>query len=151
MLVVKNLTTNAGVMRLRFDPWVRKIPWRAWQSTSCILAWRIPWTKEPGKLQSIGLHRVGHDWRDLAHTHMLLSKSYGNQRLRNLGASFLKQYRKKYWLIMGMFYIERYEIAASVAQKMVQYWQFHEIRANKKKKTWADQIIPGSLPGKVKS
>ena len=33
-----------------------------------------------------------------------------------------------------MFYIERYEIAASVAQKMVQYWQFHEIRANKKKK-----------------
>ena len=35
---------------------------------------------------------------------------------------------------MGMFYIERYEIAASVAQKMVQYWQFHEIRANKKKK-----------------
>ena len=25
------------------------------------LAWRIPWTEEPGGLQSIGLHRVGHD------------------------------------------------------------------------------------------
>ena len=24
-------------------------------------AWRIPWTEEPGWLQSIGLHRVGHD------------------------------------------------------------------------------------------
>ena len=28
---------------------------------SSILAWRIPWTKEPGRLQSIVLHRVGHD------------------------------------------------------------------------------------------
>ena len=26
-----------------------------------ILAWRIPWTEEPGGLQSIGLQRVGHD------------------------------------------------------------------------------------------
>ena len=25
------------------------------------LAWRIPWTEEPGGIQSIGLHRVGHD------------------------------------------------------------------------------------------
>ena len=44
--------------RLRFDPWVRKILWRrAWQ----VLAWRIPWTEEPGRLQSIGSHRVRHD------------------------------------------------------------------------------------------
>ena len=28
---------------------------------SSILAWRIPWTVEPGRLQSIGSHRVGHD------------------------------------------------------------------------------------------
>ena len=28
---------------------------------SSTLAWRIPWTEEPGRLQSIGLHRVGHD------------------------------------------------------------------------------------------
>ena len=27
-----------------------------------ILAWRIPWTEEPGGLQSMGLQRVGHDW-----------------------------------------------------------------------------------------
>ena len=26
-----------------------------------ILAWRIPWTEEPGKLQSMGLQRVRHD------------------------------------------------------------------------------------------
>ena len=28
---------------------------------SSILAWRIPWTEEPGGLQSMGLQRVGHD------------------------------------------------------------------------------------------
>ena len=28
---------------------------------SSILAWRIPWTEEPGGRQSIGSHRVGHD------------------------------------------------------------------------------------------
>ena len=30
-------------------------------SHSSILAWRIPWTEEPGRLQSVGLQRVGHD------------------------------------------------------------------------------------------
>ena len=33
---------------------------------SSVLAWRIPGTGEPGGLLSMGLHRVGHDWRDLA-------------------------------------------------------------------------------------
>ena len=36
---------------------------------SSILAWQIPWTEEPGGLQSIASHRVGHDWDDLAHMH----------------------------------------------------------------------------------
>ena len=33
---------------------------------SSILAWRIPGMKEPGWLPSVGSHRVGHDWSDLA-------------------------------------------------------------------------------------
>ena len=33
---------------------------------SSVLAWRIPGTGEPGGLPSLGLHRVGHDWSDLA-------------------------------------------------------------------------------------
>ena len=36
---------------------------------SWILAWRSPWTEEPGGLQSIGSQRVGHDWSYLAHRH----------------------------------------------------------------------------------
>ena len=33
---------------------------------SSVLAWRIPGTGEPGGLPSMGLHRVRHDWSDLA-------------------------------------------------------------------------------------
>ena len=33
---------------------------------SSVLAWRIPGTGEPDGLPSVGLHRVGHDWSDLA-------------------------------------------------------------------------------------
>ena len=34
---------------------------------SSILAWRVPWTEEPGGLQSIGSQRVGHNWSIWAH------------------------------------------------------------------------------------
>ena len=34
-----------------------------------ILTWRIPWTEEPGGLQSIGSQRVGHNWSNLACCH----------------------------------------------------------------------------------
>ena len=33
---------------------------------SGVLAWRIPGTEEPGRLPSLGSHRVGHDWSNLA-------------------------------------------------------------------------------------
>ena len=35
---------------------------REGNGNSNILAWRIPWTEEPGRLQSMGSQRVGHDW-----------------------------------------------------------------------------------------
>ena len=34
-----------------------------------ILAWSIPWTEDPGGLQSMGFQRFKHDWSDRAHTH----------------------------------------------------------------------------------
>ena len=42
--------------RCIFDPWAGKIPWRrAWQPTSVFLPAKLPWTEEPGVLQSIVL------------------------------------------------------------------------------------------------
>ena len=55
----KESACNAG----NPNPWVMKIPWRRECITthSSILAWRIPWTEEPGGLQPVGSQRVGHD------------------------------------------------------------------------------------------
>ena len=48
------------------DTWVRSLNWedpleKGMATHSSILAWRIPWTEEPGWLQSTGLYRVGRD------------------------------------------------------------------------------------------
>ena len=37
-------------------------PEKAMAPHSSTLAWKIPWTGEPGRLQSMGSLRVGHDW-----------------------------------------------------------------------------------------
>ena len=42
--------------------WVQEDPLKKRMATySSVLAWRIPWTEEPGGLQSMGSQRVGHD------------------------------------------------------------------------------------------
>jgi len=42
---------------------------------SITLAWKIPWTEEPGRLQSMGSLRVGHDRSDLAAAAAVRKKS----------------------------------------------------------------------------
>ena len=60
-LVVKNTPANAGHIRdLGLIPGSRRSPKEVMATHSSILAWRIPWTEEPGGLQSIGLKRVRH-------------------------------------------------------------------------------------------
>ena len=59
--------------RARFDPWVRKIPLERGMAThSRILAWRIPWTEEPGGLWSIGSQRVRHNWASNSYLQLVL-------------------------------------------------------------------------------
>ena len=38
---------------------------------SSVFPWRIPWTGEPGGLPSMGSHRVGHNWSDLAAAYLI--------------------------------------------------------------------------------
>ena len=55
---------------------------------SSVLAWRIPGTGEPGGLLFLGLHRVGHDWSDLAtvsHHYTLADKTTHIYSLTVLG------------------------------------------------------------------
>ena len=65
-LVVKNLPAMQ-------ETWVQSLGWEdsleEGMATHCsILAWRIPWTEEPGGLQFRGSQRVWHDWSNWAHT-----------------------------------------------------------------------------------
>ena len=58
-LVVKNPLAKQ-------ETWIRSLGWEdaleEGIATHCsILAWRNPWTEEPGLLQSMGMQRVGHD------------------------------------------------------------------------------------------
>ena len=57
--VVKNLPANAGDTGL--TPVSGRSPGEGNGTHSSILAWIIPWTEEPGKPQSMGLQRNGHD------------------------------------------------------------------------------------------
>ena len=59
--IFKFLWKQAERFSLTQNWWVEK----EMVTHSSILAWRIPGTEEPGGLQSMGSHRVGHDWSDL--------------------------------------------------------------------------------------
>ena len=59
VLVVKNLSANAGDVRRGFDPWIGRIPWRrAWQPTLVFLPGESPWTEEP--VAQVGYSLWGH-------------------------------------------------------------------------------------------
>ena len=60
--MVKNLSARQEMQ----ETWVLSLSWEdpleeGTAPCSSILAWRIPWAKEPGVLQSMGLQRGGHD------------------------------------------------------------------------------------------
>ena len=70
---------------------------------SSILAWRIPWTEESGKLQSMGLQRVGHDW---AYKHCMNCIKKQTE-LKNLSLSWLcRSYFFSLVELLSSFHIE---------------------------------------------
>ena len=71
MCKVLNLWTSLVAQMVKHLPTMRetRVQSLGWEDPlekemathSSTLAWRIPWMEEPGKLQSMGLQRVGHD------------------------------------------------------------------------------------------
>ena len=65
-LVAQRLKHLPGMQETQVRSLNRKDPLEKEMATdSRTLAWRIPWREEPGRLQSTGLQRVGHDGSDL--------------------------------------------------------------------------------------
>ena len=61
--LVAQMVKNVPAMQ---ETWVQSLSWeepleKGMATLSKILAWRIPWTEEPGVLPSMGLQRVGHN------------------------------------------------------------------------------------------
>ena len=67
VLVVKNPPANAGDIRDAdsISGWEDSLE-KEKATHSTILAWKIPWTEQPVRLQSMGSQRVGQDWSNLA-------------------------------------------------------------------------------------
>ena len=107
---------------------------------SSILAWRIPGTEEPNGLPSMGSHRVGHDWSDLAavaamtrhltlfeclsilktFSRLLLKTTLGNSNIQgsfSLSTSYMKIefVNTDPWLRMSM------------NRLLLYFWNFHKI------------------------
>ena len=62
------------------ETWVWSLGWedlleKGMATHSSMLAWKIPWTDEPGRLQSMGSQRVGHDWATFTFTFSYYSLS----------------------------------------------------------------------------
>ena len=58
---------TAKNLSAREETWVRSLGWedpwrRAWQFTPVFLPGESPWTEEPGRLQSLGSQKIGHNW-----------------------------------------------------------------------------------------
>ena len=65
--------------------WLRSLGWEdpleeGMATHSSILPWRIPWTEEPGGVQSMGLHRVGHNWVSMPACHANLHPFPSNMK-----------------------------------------------------------------------
>ena len=85
---VKNLTA----MQETQETWIQSLSWedpleKEITTLFSILAWRTPWTEEPGGLQSTGLQRVRRDW---ATKHTVLA---GKSDLRSEGYNLFRRKR----------------------------------------------------------
>ena len=102
--MVKNLPTNTGdIKRHGFKPWVGKMPWRrAWQPTPVFLPGRVPWTEEPGGLQSMGFQRLRHHGSDLTpNTHTVMGTETGGEEQNRYNSSSVTESRRG-WLSVFM-------------------------------------------------
>ena len=85
-----------------------------------ILAWRIPRTEEPGALQSMASHRVGHDWATNIFMFISHSWKHDNNAVWNFTAFYLKKNLSNKWKMSILKYPEVY----SVFQKDVSHLPF---------------------------
>ena len=126
---------------------------------SSILAWRISWIEEPGRLQSIGSHKVRHSWSDLAHTHTHTHTHAYNLsqdvtcgsvihdlhyiEVCSLYAHFLESFcHKSFWIISKIFFCICWDGSYSFHSSICWYNESHWLVYG----YWEILCIPGINP-----
>jgi len=98
--------------------WVQSVGWEdsleeGTTTHSSILAWRVPWPEEPGGTQSIGSHRVGHDWSNSWHMHAHLSPTLTDPHRFHTSCSFT---------LITVMELSRFHLSATSRLKVLQKW-----------------------------
>ena len=70
-------------------------------SHSSILPWRIPWTGEPSRLQSMGLQRVRHNWANNTSLHLTKNMNWQDSIPRGQQVKTITQTMKTEWLLLS--------------------------------------------------
>ena len=112
-----------------FYPWVGKIFWRQVMATHySILAWRIPWTEEPGRLQSMGSQVVGHDWSDWACAHIDFRHVHRNYFCIDIVWKYCIEKDTLFWsldiTIQGALYWRTLIGSHSLSRSCIRRWSF---------------------------
>ena len=112
-----------------------------------ILAWRILRTEEPDELQSIGLHRVGHNWSGFAHPHawlMNVNYTYCDHftiyvNIESCHTSETNTLYVNYTSVFKMWYAHTKEYYSALKKDWWHGW------------TWGTMSFPGGSVGKDSS
>ena len=98
---------------------------------SSVLAWRILGTGEPGGLPSMGSHRVGHDWSDLAADLLWRTFSFQFTRRRATSDSLMEGAQNIFWwgrccyareTLIGAVGLNSMMMTRPVLRKLIFYW-----------------------------
>ena len=111
------------------ETWVQSLGWEdlleeEMASHSSILAWRMPWTEEPGRLWSIRSQTVGHDWSNLA---LSTSNSTWRQELLELVSTLTHGFLfsiQTCWIIISRVY-SVFSPAAKVKSNQKDSWPWY--------------------------
>ena len=96
---------------------------------SSILSWKIPWTEEPGQLQSIESQRVRHNWSNLAHMHACL-RAWRNNITAYTEADYVYHGRDQGCLLLRHVC----KVKTTIQWTGVCAWFFNPVFIKKKKK-----------------
>ena len=120
--LLKNLPANSG--DTVSIPMSRRSPGGGMATHSSILAWRIPWTEEPGGLRSIGSQKVGHNGSDLACMHMIKNT---DEEIQTAGLGVGVCHPPGLWMCLPIWKLSESTVTGILRRLALQihcYWNF---------------------------